>query len=549
MGGQAGIRGYVYQGIVAIIKALGESGWNKISVEYHSPLDKVDIALLNDNVLVSAIQVKSSINLFSKKDVVEWLDSLISDVSANRYEVILLGNPDDSANVFINSVEQYYRGEKTQKMQNSLSGYEAVLDNNKIKIRLLPFDADILLANVRDVLNQYIERRGYTVKHSVLVKLSQLILGADMLLATEGKYISKRDYEDRIIGWLDLSCGKSLKNDSQFSSIEALFYSNGSFSDRIRPLKIRELQSYLQIKQNSDIKLRKIISEISEIDVYEEDSPIMIKGNSYINVKDPLEKSNIELEPYIIDEELRDKINIVIDSLLGEKLNDSFFDMGNLQKGENIIGGKILVGTEKQKRKGHLIRELVKEISSTCGFENYITVFEDVKILPIALKNNGHTTDKNITVTFKFPSKSTHFLDLKNIANAFCTNFEIVKEINDKHFTDIVWTPTEDEYVGWEGNGQFPSVIDTKRHINPQSLTLEKEKVLEELQQQLQYEIIYNNGNKVIIKWEVDSLRPNESIMLGKYLVFKDLAEKETIEYSIISQEAAGRIEGKLFID
>lgn len=165
------------------------------------------------------------------------------------------------------------------------------------------------------------------------------------------------------------------------------------------------------------------------------------------------------------------------------------------------------------------------------------------------MKNNGHTTDKNITVTFKFSSESTHFLDLKNIANVFCTNFEIVKEINDKHFTDILWTPTEDEYVGWEGNGHFPSVIDTKRQINPQSLTLEKEKVLEELQQQLQYEIIYNNGNKVIIKWEVDSLRPDEAIMLGKYLVFKELAEKETIEYSIISQEASGRIEGKLFID
>lgn len=55
MGGQAGIRGYVYQGIVAIIKALGEKGWNKISVEYSSPMDKVDIALLNDDVLVSAI--------------------------------------------------------------------------------------------------------------------------------------------------------------------------------------------------------------------------------------------------------------------------------------------------------------------------------------------------------------------------------------------------------------------------------------------------------------------------------------------------------------
>lgn len=548
MGGQAGIRGYVYQGIVAIIKALGENGWNKISVEYNSPMDKVDIALLDDKVLVSAIQVKSSINLFSKKDVIEWLDYLISDVSANKYEVILLGNPDDSANVFINSIGQYYCGENTQKMRNSLNGYETVLDNNNIIIRLLPFDADILLANVRDVLNQYIDGRGYTVKHSVLVKLSQLILGADMLLATEGKYISKRDYEDRIIDWLDLSCGQNLKNVNHFSSVEALFYLNGSFSDRMKPLKIRELQNYLQTKQYNDTKLRKIISEILAIDVYEKDSPIMINDELYTYVKDPMEKSNIKPEPYVIDEELKNSINTAIDMLLGEKLNDNFFDMGNLQQKKGISGVRILVGTQKQKRKEHLIWELVEEISNIYGYENYITVFKDVKILPIALKNNGRTTDKNITITFKLPRESTHFLDLENIANTLCTNFKIAKEINDKHITNIIWTPTEDEYVGLEDNGHFYSFIDAQRYINSKSLTLEKEKVLEELQKQLQYEIIYDNNN-VIIKWEIDSLRPDEAIMLEKYLVFKDLAEKETIEYSIISQEASGRIEGRLFIE
>ncbi len=85
--------------------------------------------------------------------------------------------------------------------------------------------------------------------------------------------------------------------------------------------------------------------------------------------------------------------------------------------------------------------------------------------------------------------------------------------------------------------------------IHYTTFRIEKEKVLEEMQQQLQYEVIYDNSNNMIIKWEIDSLRPDEAIMLGKYLVFKELAEKETIDYSIISQEASGRIEGKLFID
>lgn len=195
MGGQDGVRGYVYQGIVAIIKALGENGWNKISVEYNSAKDKVDIALLNDEIIVSAVQVKSSINLFSKREVVDWLNLLISDVSAKQYELILLGSPDKEANVFINSIKQYYHGVDTQKMRNSLNGYETTLDINRIEIHILPFNVDMLLANVRDTLNQFIESQGYNVKHSILIKLTELILGADMLLATEGKYISRQDYE------------------------------------------------------------------------------------------------------------------------------------------------------------------------------------------------------------------------------------------------------------------------------------------------------------------------------------------------------------------
>ena len=107
-----------------------------------------------------------------------------------------------------------------------------------------------------------------------------------------------------------------------------------------------------------------------------------------------------------------------------------------------------------------------------------ITVFEDVKILPIVLKNNGRTTDKNITVTFKFSSESTRFLDLKNIADDLCTNYEIAKEINDKHITDIVWTPTEDKYVGWEGNGYLTSVIDAKKVYQSQIVSYTNPKVV-----------------------------------------------------------------------
>ena len=549
MGGQDGVRGYVYQGIVAIIKALGENGWNKISVEYNSAKDKVDIALLNDEIIVSAVQVKSSINLFSKREVVDWLNLLISDVSAKQYELILIGSPDKEANVFINSIKQYYHGVNTQKMRNSLNGYETTLDINRIEIHILPFYVDMLLANVRDTLNQFIESQGYNVKHSILIKLTELILGADMLLATEGKYISRQDYESRIIDWLDLSCGQSLKNSNQFSSIQAMFYLDGEFTDRIKPLQIRDLQSYVRLKQNNDKNLRSLISEISGIDVYEEDSPIVINGKQYVNVKDPLEKSDIAPVPYVIEKELTDGIIRAIDMLLGIKLKDDFFDLGDLKQRKSVLGKTLFVGTEKQKRKEKLIWDLVNLISKILGNENYITVFENVKILPIVLKNNGRITDKNITFTLKISSGAVCLLDLQNITNSLCTDFQTAKMINDEQITETIWTPIEDEQVGWEGIDFVPSMIDAKRYINSESLSVEKEKVLEELQEYLQYDITYDNSDNVIIKEEIDSLRPDEAVMLGKYVVFGNLLENVIIEYSILSQEASGRIEGKLFVE
>ena len=145
---------------------------------------------------------------------------MLADVPASQYELILLGTPDENANIFINSVGQYYKGENTQKMKNSLNGYEAILDTNKIMIRSLPFDQDILLAQVRDMLNEYIDKKGFAVKQSVLARLAEMILGADMLLATAGQSISREHYDKRIFDWLNLSCGKQLKNDNQFSSID-----------------------------------------------------------------------------------------------------------------------------------------------------------------------------------------------------------------------------------------------------------------------------------------------------------------------------------------
>ena len=84
-GGQVGSRGYIFQAIIALIECLGRDDWDAIKNEPNTDEDKVDIMLYReDGTILSAIQVKSSINEFERADVEKWLESLKRDAGKNE---------------------------------------------------------------------------------------------------------------------------------------------------------------------------------------------------------------------------------------------------------------------------------------------------------------------------------------------------------------------------------------------------------------------------------------------------------------------------------
>lgn len=548
MGGQDGIRGYVYQGIVAIIKALNEDGWNYISVEYKTSKDKVDIALLEDDEKVlSAIQVKSSINLFEKKDVVEWLNELISDINAEMYEVYLLGTPKEDANIFVNSINQYYKGVDTQKMKNSLGTYINTLQKHTIKISILPIEQTILMANVRDMLNHYIGEKGYQVNYNVLDALTKLIIGADMLLATSGGCISKVDYDKRIFDWINLSCGNEIKTDNQFSAIDARFYCNGDFFDKIKPIGVSELPSYQELIRECDEKIKVHIDKMLSIDVYAEDETFETNGEKYIPVKDSFAFSNSEEKPYMIDDTIKQGIEFTVANLLNMDLNENLWNFGGLCKKKGLDGKSVLIGTTHQKQKERLFWELLPKIYERIDYYNYAAAFGNICILPIALKNHGSIADQKVVIVLKIPREKVEFIDFNKIVDVLCYDIEITKKLINYDITRKIWSPIENDMVSWEGIGFYSNEVDAKRYFKPDSLALQKEKVLYDLQYYAQYDITFDSTN-IIIKWEIDNIRPDEGIMLGKYLVFRKIENNTVINYSIISQNIPRRLDGKLVV-
>ena len=247
MGGQEGSRGYLYQSIVSILNACTEQTWESISVEYTTSNDKVDIALLDENnIVINALQVKSSINLFTIANIKQWLLDLSNDVVALEYQVILIGNCDKNTNNFIKSIEKYYTGQMDKEAEKSLLGYTDFLSDKKIKINLLPFDPDNLIGVVRDALNRFVSNLGYTINYDSLDELAHALISLHMLFGTNSKCVSKDEYIKKISQWLELSCNGMLHRRKELSTLTVKsFNEQGNCThNNINLIKITETKAF-----------------------------------------------------------------------------------------------------------------------------------------------------------------------------------------------------------------------------------------------------------------------------------------------------------------
>ena len=146
MGGKEASRGFLYQAFASVLEALCQKNWDKIYIELKSNDDKVDIALEENGRIIKSIQVKSTINTFSKSSIQTWLSDLIrDDVGSAKFELFLIGQCDDNAITFINSIDKFYQGELDAKAEKALIGFDInIIKDKEISFSRLPYDVNIL---------------------------------------------------------------------------------------------------------------------------------------------------------------------------------------------------------------------------------------------------------------------------------------------------------------------------------------------------------------------------------------------------------------------
>lgn len=162
MGGKEASRGFLYQAFASVLEAMCQKNWDKIYIEFDSEDDKVDIALEENNRIFKSIQVKSTINTFSKNSLKKWLQDLINDdVGSTEFELFLIGQCENDAVTFINSIDKFQHNELDSKAQMSLKGFNTdIIQGRKIGFTCLPFNVSILEKIVRDSLSRYVSYRN-----------------------------------------------------------------------------------------------------------------------------------------------------------------------------------------------------------------------------------------------------------------------------------------------------------------------------------------------------------------------------------------------------
>ena len=560
MGGQQGSRGYLYQGIVSIFSACTENNWNKISVEYTTANDKVDIALLSDkDKVLKAMQVKSSINLFTKENIIAWLTELMDDIEANEYQLTLIGNCQESANILIKSIEKCCTNTLDKESRNCLGNFDQKLVGKNVKVILLPFDEEQLTSVIRDSLNRFISCKGYTIDYTTLEEISYALLSLCMFLGTKGQVISKEDYEKRVTDWLLASANGNMQRSGNFSNLKVMVYHqlDASLLDTGYSIPFKDLSSLLQYRNSVLNEGKNLIQQIDEIKLarFEQTDEIKPTNTEQLHkyFKGELPVINFDDLPKYKSSELSDKEKDATAASIKKywdiTISSDFFYVGNLTESSLLfsITSKIdYSGTEKEKLKNSLIHDLKWKILILDYIDYVSKILNNVHIIPLCITNIGDIPDKNISISVTTHNSGFHL---------FSMDSEIIGE--NRELLDVLADTLIDE-----------KIIETILCIKPtENISLEPEKwtppppfiMPNPFGRRSRYDFddlineweLYQaeESTSGIISYEFSSLRPGETKWLAPYMIIVPQNSTFSLEYTILSDSSGSKKSGILVIN
>lgn len=504
----------------------------------------------------------------SIKDAVKLLRDTV-DIEADRDTKGEFGTPDiaqtifskiDDCDIFIADVTAVCKLEMTDK-------------DGKVKTKLIP-NPNVMLElgyatqvigweNVICVLNT-----DYGSPEDMPFDIANRRLTPYSLKGGKSKGEIKRYLRNIIQDTVEniLQNGKRIK--SGFSYLKVGSFISGYVSSELNPFEISKSTSFIEQKNKVIAECAELLKVIRNINVIETSCDLQEqKGDNALEAEPIVAKDGTILTPvksilsldlfkshkvYIKDEDKEAIIELCL-KYIGEDLSDdkNFFNIGNLKvKHEfGISPSSEYEGTEEEKNKYDRILTLEYKLHQLSMWDRYITTFNGLIYVPLAIENESLVYDEDIDIYVSIRSEEVMpIIPSKELINPNMKGLEGI--IVEENIIKELLLMFESSEITYDEDITY-TLADTQAAIKAQfsASGINGNPIYDEddYEREISKYIaapIENSMSEFV--FSIKSLKAKEKKWLGPALLLKPLVESFEITYSIKSKHSNGDLNGSI---
>lgn len=340
-------------------------------------------------------------------------------------------------------------------------------------------------------------------------------------------------------------------------------FANAIVENRIIPYNEITLATYSQKTQSIVEDAKHLIERISRIQLPKKS--VVIEDDDFDALTENMTVADIFKDPVLskkFSQKMSKAHDVVIEKdfvsarvkkHLDVELSDDFYYLGNLKETTPMFSYNSLVldGSDAEKEKYNLICDLKHLLMIIELREMFKSMFDEVLIVPLAIKNLSTKLDERISISLEviqgtpiLPTSDFFAPDYKGL-EGFVYDEHLAKELlclpensDIQHDCSV-----PQDIMPYRPSFEIPTLDAFGRMSTPASNEDDYEEELQEFIQDV------DEGTEREYSFAIGALRPNETLWLDKVLLIKPVDGKIILEYSLKSNNTTGHIAGRLCYD
>ena len=505
------------------------------------------------------------------KDAVRLLRDTV-DIEADRDTKGEYGSPDiantifskiDDCDIFVADVSAVCKYEVTDKDGNVKTKY---MPNPNVMLELGYATHVVGWDNVICVLNA-----DYGAPEDMPFDIASRRLTPFSLKDGSSKVDAKRFIKSVIQETVEhiLENGKRVK--SGFADLRLGCYVDGAVSNLVHPIEISKSVSFLEhrgqiineclslveqiksMKITEPSKLQSAECEVNPEEVKEATSIVRKDGSVLTPVANSFKLNLFKLQRVIIKDEDRESIITLCKEYLDVDISreTEFFDIGNLERRYDALSSYSYEGTKDEECKYDNIMMLDCNLHLIQMLDWYVTTFDGLFFIPLAIENVSTVYDDEIDIHIKInkdavdiivPSKKLINSDMQGLEGLIYEEGVIKELLMMAESSDISYD-TDISYNLADSLAESHAAV--RAHFSSAGINGNPRYDSEDYEREISKYIampIVNSDSE--FEFSIGSLRAKEKKWIGPALLIRPMADSFDIEYSIKSKHSDGNLSG-----